>query len=286
MFYVYAHKKKTDGKIFYIGKGHGNRYLFFNQRGSWWDRIAKKHGVESVILCKFDNEEDAYNYERRLIKKARQKGLHLCNVLSGGSGGERKEVYCSNGMFFLSLSHAAEFLRSQGVSAKANHISSCAKGNANSAYGFSWSFHSFPKQPKKRFELSNYKKRKIFCSNGMSFESVSSAVRWLNEQGKEITGNSTIIEATKKHGRSAYGFSWSYEGFPEKPLGKSFFGVAYFGVEVIAINSFGEEFNFDSVSSAAKWVSNLRGKETGTTNIVKCLKGRCKTAYGHNWRYK
>ena len=42
-YYVYAHKKKQDGEIFYIGKGVGRRAYKKTGRSTYWNNIVKKN---------------------------------------------------------------------------------------------------------------------------------------------------------------------------------------------------------------------------------------------------
>lgn len=43
-FYVYVHKKKTNGEVFYVGKGSGKRAWSAFGRNSLWKRTADKYG--------------------------------------------------------------------------------------------------------------------------------------------------------------------------------------------------------------------------------------------------
>ena len=49
-YYIYIHRKITDGYIFYIGKGCAKRAWNFNNRNPLWTNIAKKHGVDVEIV--------------------------------------------------------------------------------------------------------------------------------------------------------------------------------------------------------------------------------------------
>lgn len=83
--YVYLHRKKTDGEIFYIGKGRGKRAWKKTQRSDWWKRIEAKHGRDVEIVLRGLTDEQAYDLERGLIEWV---GLdNLCNLRDGGSGG-------------------------------------------------------------------------------------------------------------------------------------------------------------------------------------------------------
>ena len=85
-FYVYLHRRKSDGSIFYVGKGFGNRVTKSEGRNEHWTRTALKHGVISEIL--FDNltEEEAFQAEIDVIKELRYFGENLCNKTDGGEG--------------------------------------------------------------------------------------------------------------------------------------------------------------------------------------------------------
>lgn len=86
-FYVYAHRRKTDGKIFYIGKGCGKRAWKKSTRSDWWKRIEAKHGRTVEILWRGENEAEAFAKEAEIVAAI---GLeNLCNLRDGGDGGYR-----------------------------------------------------------------------------------------------------------------------------------------------------------------------------------------------------
>ena len=84
-FYVYIHRRISDGRVFYVGKGTGKRAWKKTKRGSYWEAVESKHGREVVIVEQGLEEQEAYDLEVALIAKI---GLeNLCNSCSGGMGG-------------------------------------------------------------------------------------------------------------------------------------------------------------------------------------------------------
>lgn len=86
IFYVYLHRRETDNKVFYVGKGKGYRAGDRVNRSQWWKRVADKHGV--VVEVVFDNlsEEDAFQCEKDTILEFRYFGHPLVNMTDGGEG--------------------------------------------------------------------------------------------------------------------------------------------------------------------------------------------------------
>ena len=86
IFYVYLHRRKTDNKVFYVGKGKGYRATDRSNRSQWWKRVAEKHEVTVEIV--FDNlsEEDAFQIEKDTILEFRYFGHPLVNHTNGGEG--------------------------------------------------------------------------------------------------------------------------------------------------------------------------------------------------------
>lgn len=87
IFYVYVHKRKTDGSVFYVGKGTGDRASDNSSRNIWWSRIVEKsNGYEFEIVYDNLTEQEAFKKEQELILEF---GLdNLCNITKGGSGGD------------------------------------------------------------------------------------------------------------------------------------------------------------------------------------------------------
>jgi len=92
MFYIYKHKRISDGSIFYIGKGTGDRLNSNKGRNTHWNRIVKKDGgFDSEIIKDGLSEDDAFELEIKLISEI---GLdNLCNMTEGGSGGNTRKNY-------------------------------------------------------------------------------------------------------------------------------------------------------------------------------------------------
>ena len=78
IFYIYCHRKKTDGKCFYIGKGKGNRYKTNQSRNQHWYNIVNKHGFETEILINNISEEKAFELEAYFCNQIGYK--NLCNI--------------------------------------------------------------------------------------------------------------------------------------------------------------------------------------------------------------
>lgn len=84
--YVYAHTRKTDGKVFYVGKGIAYRAWTVGGHINWWHRVVAKHGYDVQIIATFDSHEEAIQFEIETIAKYRALGYPLVNVTDGGEG--------------------------------------------------------------------------------------------------------------------------------------------------------------------------------------------------------
>jgi hypothetical protein len=85
-YFTYAHFKKSDGNIFYIGKGQRNRHFSYASRNQHWHRTVEKHGLVVEKLDSWENEIDALNQEKYLIKFFKDLGYSLANMTDGGEG--------------------------------------------------------------------------------------------------------------------------------------------------------------------------------------------------------
>lgn len=84
-YYVYFHISLKDNKVFYIGKGKGNRLNFKFGRNPKWTYKAKKYGFKAIIYKDNLTEKEALDLEVELIKEYR-KTHDLANITDGGEG--------------------------------------------------------------------------------------------------------------------------------------------------------------------------------------------------------
>lgn len=82
-FYVYVHRRATDGTIFYVGKGKGQRYRQTQGRSEYWRRTVAKYGWVREIVCPNLTEHCAFCIEKILIASI----PNLTNLSTGGEGG-------------------------------------------------------------------------------------------------------------------------------------------------------------------------------------------------------
>lgn len=88
IFYVYAHYRKSDGRVFYVGKGCGRRAGKTQYRNQYWRRVAAKHGWLWRILKSDMPESCAFSLERALIET--RSGLTNMTLGGGGQSGYKK----------------------------------------------------------------------------------------------------------------------------------------------------------------------------------------------------
>lgn len=243
-FYVYVHRRKSDGRVFYVGKGSGKRFKDFNSRSEEWKKEFKKHGCNPEVFLRFEREVCALNFEICLISYI---GLeNLVNLTRGGNGvvmpkkstrmkmrlakigkppayfsdpikvkeSIRKTsealkipVFSNKGEKFDCLGDAINFLRENGYkTASKGNICSCIKGNQKTAYGRTWS-HDPAKVPcikKTRHQVINRKSKSVVRSDGVIFDSASQAARFVGGSQGNI---SMVCRGERK---MAYGYSWTY----------------------------------------------------------------------------
>jgi hypothetical protein len=83
-YYVYLHRKASNGEIFYVGKGKGKRAEHKTRRNAFWKNINKKHGTVIEYVVKNLKEKEALKIEKKIIKKLEPKA----NLSSGGESGK------------------------------------------------------------------------------------------------------------------------------------------------------------------------------------------------------
>lgn len=81
MFCVYTHSH--NGKIFYVGKGKGYRPFSSADRHAAWNSVTSSMDSFDVNIVEwFENEKDAYDFERSITLKHKPEA----NVLNAGKG--------------------------------------------------------------------------------------------------------------------------------------------------------------------------------------------------------
>lgn len=85
-FYIYEHVRRSDGRVFYVGKGSGSRLRVTQHRNPHWVAVSRKHGWEARVAFRTDDEDLAFLAEEELIRKRRNDGSPLTNMTDGGEG--------------------------------------------------------------------------------------------------------------------------------------------------------------------------------------------------------
>lgn len=227
-FYVYAHRKASNGNVFYIGKGKKGRSRAKCSRSPFWHSTVAKHGLIIEDRLGPVPEPCSFTFEKILINAIGVASL--CNLSTGGDGGMSgykfdrnvvaakakkcmKHVINSNGEVFSSLKDAAQKMRSLGyLNATESHISSCCHGRRHVAYGLSWSFAvgKIPELIDASAKVNEKRLRPVRASNGMIFKGVSSAAAWVNSELGIKCGTSDISRCCNGIRKVCAGLKWEY----------------------------------------------------------------------------
>lgn len=125
--------------------------------------------------------------------------------------------------------------------------------------------------------------KKVNCSNGMVFESGAEAVKWLKTIGFKNASNTSICDAANGKNNMAFGMTWWRDGCPPKSVEEAIIKVKYYKGRELITNC-GREFK--TMGMAVNWLKDNGYPNASHSNIWKCCKGGCKSAYGHSWSYK
>ena len=273
-YYVYLHRRMSDGRIFYVGKGSDKRAKDTLHRNIVWKNIFAKHG-RSIEFCQVGMvENDAHLLEMWLIAKLRHEGVFLANMTDGGEGlsgmiaANSIGIYRSDGVYFESMAKAASSIGRDPSSLKsAMRSGRCQCGE------YSWSFVQGEFKefvPTSVARARSKKKKPLHCSNGMVFDSTASAARW----AKTTIGN--LTKAATGKAKTCMGYTWSY-------------------LPVVIENQFGgirakrvlmdDIVEFSSLTAAKNWLSHNGWPKASAASISKTCQGIQSQSYGHTWRF-
>lgn len=120
IYYVYKWIRLDTNQVFYIGKGHGNRYKDRSMRNKYFNNVVNKVGIDNIkieIIESNLDEATAFEKEKYYIKYYKDAGHKLTNMTSGGEGSsdwykflseEEKERHKEISKSFLGRHHTEE----------------------------------------------------------------------------------------------------------------------------------------------------------------------------------
>lgn len=236
-FYVYTHRRASDGVVFYVGKGQTNRAYRKDGRNRHWRNIVAKYGYSIVIEKSNLSDNDAAAYEIELIASIGRE--NLCNKTDGGDG-MSGYVHTDAGKRKISDAHkgkprpavAVEKMRASKIGKTLSEetkrkMSEAKKGRKHSDESIEKmrqkalvrSPETIAKQVAAntglkrtnvaRSNMSNSQKGiAVECSNGMRFKKLTLAAEWLRKNGHPKASVQSIAKAASASHRIAYGLKW------------------------------------------------------------------------------
>lgn len=258
-FYVYIHRRKSDGEIFYVGKGKGGRAKSRSGRNRWWRHIESKHGFYPEIVRDGLTNSEACDLEIREISRLRKNGSSICNVANGGE----------SGLVGIPLTEQHKNKLRMAKTGK-RQSPEHARKSATAKVG--------KKQPRSAVEKMVEGKRKMVINSlGEIYISATHAAKAMAERygGHPSQGNVSMVCRGER--KEAFGLSWSYDitNTPPAPT-----GVTASMKKIRCSNG----MEFKSAQDAKRWVESWRGKANNQP-ITECARGESKSAYGFTWEY-
>lgn len=226
-YYVYLHRKKSNGQVFYVGKGHGGRAKSQHGRNKYWKRVVAKHGYTVEIYIDGLQEWYAFELEKELIAYYGRE-----NLTNGTDGGEGTGGFYPNSDTRLKLSLAKRGVKNHQYGKKhtdetKKKISESKKGvpsniddetkkrtltklhSAESRKKSSDSRKGVKHSETHRINLAKsiFEKiaKKVKRSDGVIFESLCSATKSVG-----MIDPSNISKCCRGKQKTAYGYGWVF----------------------------------------------------------------------------
>lgn len=201
-YYVYVHRRKSDGSVFYVGKGHGYR-AWATKRSAYWSKIARKHGFTVEIVENGYTEWFAHEREIQLIEQYGRE--NICNHTDGGEGcsNPSKEAREKIGAANRGRRRSAEHIERIIAAHKGVPRTEDVKRRISLA-------HKGKPKPATRGENHGGRRPVICVETGASYPTIQMAVDWLHSIGHNRATQASISCCTRGYKKSAYGFVWKY----------------------------------------------------------------------------
>lgn len=252
-YYVYTWFIKESHKVFYVGKGSGNRVTSMKDRNQYFRNIRKHYECDYEIVKYFDTEEEAYDFEKSLGLQYKEKGEAWCCFVLG-----KTEKFLSS-----RLKHK---------------ISRTMKGHTPWNKGLHTPEQTRLKQRdaklgKKQSEESKQRRSAALIGHSVSAETREKISQSKLGEANPMYGKKQPKEVIEKRRLSLIGREVSEE--TRRKIGKSN------GKRVVKIDPITNEVlsTYDSASEAAR-VNGLNGSK-----ISRVCNGLRKTSGGFRWEY-
>ena len=222
-FYVYLHRRATDGSVFYVGKGTGNR-AYSTRRNEHWKRVAAKYGYFVQIVQDKMLEWWAFEMEKDLIAKYGKNTL--CNMTDGGEGlsgllftKEHKRKIGEAHKGRKKPKHVIDALRKANTGKKLSeeHKSKISKihlGRKHTEEHIKNAAEAKRGKPHTDIAKINIRKSKckiVLCvETGQIFYGTHHATEWVKTFNHKAS-QAAIARVCNSVKKTAYGYTWKYQ---------------------------------------------------------------------------
>ena len=321
-YYVYAWYIKDTDEVFYIGKGTGKRYLTRKRENSYFMKMLNSHDCEPRIIKNHLTEKEAFELEKEMIAYYRTQNCRLTNVLDGGENPpkqtgipkteEWKEHYreshkkfvsehpeyrkkCSDNLkAYLKSDDGKKFMEKSLEARRSDEFRKAQSERSRKANNTAEYIEKQSKIVKEMWKSEDY-----ILSHSGSNNHRSQCIKQYDIDGHFIKEYETITQAALENGvscskitavakgkrKTTGGYVWKYSSDKHQTCHR----VKKYNVDddkcAIPIIQYDLNGNFISEYKSIRIATELNGFKH-RTNIIACLKGRTKSAYGYLWKYK
>jgi hypothetical protein len=251
-FFVYLHRRASNGKVFYVGKGTRRRHKSKWNRSQHWHNIVNKHGYTIEIVQNGMQEWWAFELERELILKYQSDGL--CNRTEGGEGSSGFRLSTEKKALLKVLRRDEKWRQNISQKAKARfrneqymlaHIARLKKINANP-------------------ELKNKRRQ-------------ATLAQFSAPEARDRARQTTIKQFSDPRARDIARINaLARYDTPDKRASH---------VQAKALRCVTNGMIFGTTTLAAEWVASWRNGKSDNSQIAKACRGVIPEAYGLKWEY-
>lgn len=251
-FFVYIHRRATNGKVFYVGKGTRYRHKSKWNRSQHWHNIVNKHGYTIEIVQHGMQEWWAFELERELILKYKDHGL--CNRTEGGEGASGCVVSEETKAKHRQIRWSEEWRTNLSIKAKARYE------NPKYREAHKARHKEVMARPEVKEKLRQATLKQFSSAEAREFARQLTTKYFSNPHAREIARANALArfdtpEKRAKHAQSK------------------------------ALRCIDNGMVFGTTTLAAEWVTSWRGAKADNSQISKVCRGIIKTAYGLRWEY-